>query len=151
MRKTHRAAWRAALAVGLSLAVGGLVQAGDLPQAPNEGAPGDGATSDGAMATLHWSQPATPAAEPATEPRAASDETLGAEAGRGTDQTALTEQSLSAINTGNTIKADTVGSGSIGLSGGALSGFAGVGNIMMNTGHNNNLESNMSVTILITP
>ncbi|MDB5447144.1 MAG: hypothetical protein JWQ97_3835, partial [Phenylobacterium sp.] len=33
----------------------------------------------------------------------------------------------------------------------ALSGFGGIGNIMMNTGANNNLQSTMSVTIVITP
>jgi uncharacterized membrane protein YqiK len=65
--------------------------------------------------------------------------------------TSLTDQDLTAINAGNTITATTVGSGNISLSGGALSNFNGVGNFVMNTGHNNNLQSSMSVTVIVAP
>jgi hypothetical protein len=65
--------------------------------------------------------------------------------------TSLTDQDLTAINTGNTISAGTVGSGNISLSGGALSNFNGVGNVVVNTGHNNNLQSSMSVTVIMAP
>lgn len=74
--------------------------------------------------------------------------------GRGvsvTDMNTVTEQDLTAVNTGNSITATNVGSGSISLQGNALSGFSGVGNFLMNTGHNNNLQSSMSVTIIIGP
>ena len=63
---------------------------------------------------------------------------------------AMTEQDLTAINTGNQITAGVVGSGAITLQDNALSGFNGIGNVMMNTGHNNNLQSSMSVTIIVT-
>ena len=62
---------------------------------------------------------------------------------------ALTEHDLTAINTGNTINAAFVSSGAINLQDSALSGFQGLGNLMMNTGHNNNLQSSLSVTIVI--
>lgn len=63
----------------------------------------------------------------------------------------LSNQDLTAVNSGNTITAGVVGSGAITLDGAALSGFAGVGNFLMNTGHNNNLQSNMNVTVIIGP
>jgi hypothetical protein len=65
--------------------------------------------------------------------------------------TSLTDQDLTAINTGNTIAATTVGSGNISMSGGALSNFNGIGNFVVNTGHNNNLQSSMSVTVIMAP
>lgn len=151
MRK-HRAPWRAtAIVLGLTFGLAGLAQAQDQP-----------ASSVAAMATLHWTQPlaapdapaaADPSATPIAPSEIASDATLDGASGRGTTTigAALTEQTLSAINTGNTIKADSVSSGAISLQDSALSGFAGIGNILMNTGHNNNLESNMSVTVIMTP
>ena len=149
--RMHRAIELAGRVLGLTLGLAGFAQAADQPAAPFEAA----------MATLHWSQPAdlpiadwpAPSATPAGPAQIASDATLADASGRGTTNVgaALTEQSLSAINTGNTIKADTVSSGTISLQDSALSGFAGIGNILMNTGHNNNLESNMSVTVIVTP
>ncbi len=65
--------------------------------------------------------------------------------------TSLTDQDLTAVNTGNTISAAQVSSGNISLSGGALSNFNGVGNVVVNTGHNNNLQSSMSVTVIMAP
>jgi hypothetical protein len=138
--------------LGLTFGLAGLAQAADQPSPSFEGA----------MATLHWTQPLQaptpdPAAPSQAKPQApaeiASDATLDSASGRGTTNVgaALTEQSLSAINTGNTVKGDTVSSGAISLQDSALSGFAGIGNILMNTGHNNNLESNMSVTVIVTP
>ena len=157
---THRALWPAGLAA-LTLGLASTASAAE-PASPFE-----------AMATLHWTQPLDPTATPAPAPapdaapaapaaqvqaaadaaKVASDTALDDASGRGTDNTsvAMTEQTLSAINTGNTIKADTVSSGAISLQDNALSGFAGIGNILMNTGHNNNLESNMSVTVIVTP
>jgi hypothetical protein len=118
-----------------------------------------------AEATLHWTE--TPASAdgsgetpkglqvaekglaPAAQP---TDEALGDLSGRGTGDVAaaVTEQSLSAINTGNTINAGSLVSGPISLQDSALSGFSGIGNILMNTGANNNLQSTMSVTVVIT-
>ncbi|ACG78898.1 hypothetical protein PHZ_c2489 [Phenylobacterium zucineum HLK1] len=79
-----------------------------------------------------------------------SDEALGAISGRGDVIVALTDQDLTAVSTGNTITADLVNSGNISLQDNALSGFGGVGNFLMNTGHNNSLQSNVSVTIIVT-
>ena len=101
------------------------------------------------VATLHW----TPAPADAS-PKAQSDQELADQSGKGETTNvgvALTEQSLSAVNTGNTINAASLISGAISLQDAALSGFAGIGNIMMNTGANNNLQSTMSVTVVITP
>ena len=147
MRK-HRVIWPAGMIFGLTVGLAGFAQAADPAPTPFETA----------MATLHWSQPlqgqtAPSDARPAAPAEIASDATLDGAAGRGATSVgaALTEQSLSAINTGNTIKADAVSSGAISLQDSALSGFAGIGNILMNTGHNNNLESNMSVTVIVTP
>lgn len=96
---------------------------------------------------------ATVAPAPAAIPsEAQSDEVLDTLAGRGvaTNVTALTEQDLTAVSSGNTINAANVGSGMINLQDNALSGFNGVGNFVMNTGHNNNLQSSLSVTIVVT-
>lgn len=79
-----------------------------------------------------------------------SDEALGAISGRGDVIVALTDQDLTAVSSGNTITADLVNSGNISLQDNALSGFGGVGNFLMNTGHNNSLQSNVSVTIIVT-
>lgn len=64
---------------------------------------------------------------------------------------AVTEQDLNAVNSGNTIQAGVVGSGAITLQDRALSEFSGIGNFVLNTGHNNNLQSTMSLTIVIGP
>lgn len=61
----------------------------------------------------------------------------------------LTNQTLTAINTGNQITANAVNSGSISLDENAFSGFDGIGNFVINSGHNNNLQSSLSVTIVL--
>jgi hypothetical protein len=61
----------------------------------------------------------------------------------------LTNQTLTAISTGNQISADAVNSGSISLDESAFSGFDGIGNFVINSGHNNNLQSSLSVTIVL--
>ncbi|HWT52805.1 MAG TPA: hypothetical protein VN113_11590, partial [Caulobacter sp.] len=62
----------------------------------------------------------------------------------------LTEQNLNAANSGH-IQASVVGSGAVNIDGAALSNFDGVGNFVMNTGHLNNIQSSLSVTIITTP
>lgn len=62
----------------------------------------------------------------------------------------ISDQTLTAINSGNTLTAQTIGSGDINLGQGAFSGFAGLGNFAINTGHNNNLQSSVSISINIT-
>ena len=61
-----------------------------------------------------------------------------------------TNQTMTANNSG-VIVADNVESGDINLEADAFSGFDGISNFVVNTGHNNNLQSNMSVTVIISP
>ena len=145
----HRAHWRCGLAAAVALGGAGVSLAAEPATTP--AAPISAAPAISAAATLHWSE--TPDAQPPAPAQPGSDAALGDLAGRGADNVsvALTEQSLSALNTGNTIQAGSVTSGAISLQDNALSGFSGISNVMMNTGHNNNLQSNMSVTVIITP
>ena len=62
-----------------------------------------------------------------------------------------TNQSLNATNTGNSVVGNTVGSGAVNLNSDAFRGFDGIGNFVINTGHNNNLQGSISVTIAMTP
>ena len=82
----------------------------------------------------------------------ASDDLASVSAGTGVDVNIVTSQTfsnqqLSATNTGNTVIADKVTNGDISFSGDALTGYSGVGNFVMNTGNNNNLQGSVSVTI----
>ena len=110
-----------------------------------------------AYAADREAKPADTLPAPVAAPQAAppapitSDAELASLSGGRETVVSLTDQDLTAVNTGNTINASTVGSGAISLSGGALSGFNGVGNFVMNTGHNNNLQSSMSVTVIMAP
>ena len=68
----------------------------------------------------------------------------------GANQTnmAVSSQTLSALNSGNQVNADTVQTGNVTLESGAFNGFNGIGNFVFNTGNNNNLQGSLSVTIL---
>ena len=74
-------------------------------------------------------------------------EDLDATAAQGVEINTLSDQDLSAVNSGNTIVANTLTNGDISFSAGALSGFSGVGNFVTNTGNNSNLQGSISVTI----
>lgn len=79
-------------------------------------------------------------------------ESLDALAGEGANTIAvITDQTLTAITAGNTITAGTVGSGAITLDQNAFSGFDGIGNFVINSGHNNTLQSSLSVSIVLAP
>lgn len=67
------------------------------------------------------------------------------------DSVVITEETLQALNHDNVVVGDIVKSGDITLANGGLSGFDGIGNFIMNTGHQNNLQSSMSVSILLGP
>ncbi|MEQ1808373.1 MAG: hypothetical protein ABL889_00505 [Terricaulis sp.] len=71
--------------------------------------------------------------------------------GTGVEVVIDTDQVLTATNTGNSVIGDVVGSGQVNLGTGAFSGYNGLGNFVINTGHNNNLQSSMNVSILLTP
>ena len=64
---------------------------------------------------------------------------------------AATQQRLTANNSGNTINAETVQSGAVSFGAGAFDGFNGVGNFVINTGNNNNLQGSLSVTVVTLP
>ena len=64
----------------------------------------------------------------------------------------LTNQSQTATNGNNTVSAGgNVSSGNVNLGQNAFQGFAGIGNFVVNTGHNNNLLGNLSVAINMAP
>ncbi len=71
----------------------------------------------------------------------------GISAGTDTSYNVITNQQLTATNSGNMINAMTVTNGNISFAGNALSGYNGVGNFVMNTGNNNNLLGSVSVSV----
>ncbi|MGQ0532382.1 MAG: hypothetical protein ACT4OF_06795 [Caulobacteraceae bacterium] len=71
--------------------------------------------------------------------------------GTGVEVVIDTGQVLTATNTGNTVAGDVVSSGQVNIGSGAFAGYEGVGNFVINTGHNNNLQSSMNVTIVLAP
>lgn len=62
-----------------------------------------------------------------------------------------TTQTLTATNAGNSVTGDSIGSGAVNLSSNAFQGYDGIGNFVINTGHNNNLQGSISVNITMTP
>ena len=60
------------------------------------------------------------------------------------------DQLLKATNSGNSVTANTVGSGGITFAGGAFAGYNGIGNFVMNTGHNNNLQGAITINLVTT-
>lgn len=60
------------------------------------------------------------------------------------------DQLLKATNSGNSVTANTVGSGAIAIGANAFAGYNGVGNFVMNTGHNNNLQGAITINIVTT-
>lgn len=60
------------------------------------------------------------------------------------------DQLLKATNSGNSVNANTVGSGAITVGANAFAGYSGVGNFVMNTGHNNNLQGAITINIVTT-
>lgn len=64
---------------------------------------------------------------------------------------AISDQTLAAENHGNTVAAGTINNGAINFNSGALQGFSGLGNFVINTGNNNTLQGSLSVTVLMVP
>ena len=62
-----------------------------------------------------------------------------------------TRQNVDALSSGNRISADTVTSGNVNFSENSLSGFNGIGNVVVNTGNNNSIQGTLSVTIVTAP
>ncbi len=104
-----------------------------------------------ALAQISIAPDAPPASAPAPDAPALAMEELARISGGQSISSAITKQTLSAVNTGSSITADTVRSGDINFSQGALNNFAGVGNFVSNTGNNNILQGTISVTVLAAP
>lgn len=71
--------------------------------------------------------------------------------GTGVEVVVDTTQVLTATNSGNSVTGDVVSSGQVNIGSGAFSGYEGIGNFVINTGHNNNLQSSMNVSIVLAP
>jgi hypothetical protein len=69
----------------------------------------------------------------------------------GAQAVAITNQNLSALNSGNEVNANSVVNGEVTLQANAFSGFSGLGNFVINTGNNNNLQGSMSINIIMVP
>jgi hypothetical protein len=63
----------------------------------------------------------------------------------------LTTQQLTGSTSGNTVTAGTITSGDVSFSEGALDGFNGVGNFVINTGANNTLQGAINISVVTTP
>ncbi|MFK0300242.1 hypothetical protein ACIQTU_13600 [Brevundimonas sp. NPDC090276] len=86
---------------------------------------------------------------PAAAPVPLSADELEGESGwQGVMVYAGSTQNLTATNSGNSIHAGTVGSGDINLAEGAFAGFSGIGNFVVNSGHNNNLQGSLSIIVV---
>lgn len=71
--------------------------------------------------------------------------------GTGVDIVTLTNQTLTAVNTGNTVNGETVSSGDVNIGTDAFSGYSGLANFVINTGHNNNLQASLNLTVVVGP
>lgn len=89
------------------------------------------------------------ASQPHIEPQALSIEMLAAENGQGVSNTVMSDQQLSATSSGNSLTAGTsIHTGDVSFSTTALNGFSGVGNFVVNTGNNSNLQGTINVNIV---
>jgi hypothetical protein len=61
------------------------------------------------------------------------------------------DQVLTGVSGGNTITTGQLGSGAVQIGANAFEGFDGIGNFIVNTGHQNVLQSAMNVTIILVP
>lgn len=117
--------------------------------------PGWALAQDQTVSLAPTAQP-SPAASPAPAPPAVggptaiADDDLADLNGRegGNQTTVMSEQDLVAVNNGNTITAGSVDSGRISIERGAFDGFTGIGNFVINSGHNNNLQGAITINIV---
>jgi hypothetical protein len=63
----------------------------------------------------------------------------------------VSSQTLTATNRGNSVEGDVVETGEITIAPDAFSGFSGIGNFIMNTGNNNNVQGAVSVVVVMAP
>ena len=91
---------------------------------------------------------AADAAKPALPQALSSDDLATLSGGANPSGVAITKQTLTAVNSGNSLSADNITTGDISVGAGAFNGFNGVGNFVFNTGNNNNVQGSLSVTIM---
>lgn len=91
---------------------------------------------------------AADAVKPALPQALSSDDLATLSGGASPTGVAITKQTLTAVNSGNSINADNITTGDISVGSGAFNGFNGVGNFVFNTGNNNNVQGSLSVTIM---
>jgi hypothetical protein len=96
-----------------------------------------------AVATLAAGQAV--AADKLALPQAVSSSDLASMSGG--SSVAVTNQNLSAVNAGS-VSANSLTTGDVTLQSNAFSGFNGIGNFVINTGNNNNLQGSLSVTVI---
>lgn len=98
--------------------------------------------------------PAGPTALPGagpTEPRSLETEELDAlHARQGPVVIVASDQLLQATNSGNSVNANTVTTGAMRIDANAFSGFNGIGNFVMNSGNNNNLQGAITINVVTT-
>ena len=105
-----------------------------------------------AFASAAFAQEAPSALPAADEAEVLSAEDMEALAGgTGIEVITLTEQTLNAVNAGNSVIGQTVTSGQVNVGANAFSGYSGIGNFVINSGHNNNLQSSMNVSVVLAP
>lgn len=63
---------------------------------------------------------------------------------------AASDQLLLATNSGNSVNANTVTTGALRIDANAFAGFNGIGNFVMNSGNNNNLQGAITINIVTT-
>lgn len=108
--------------------------------------------SAGAASAQEATLPASASPAPADETELLSlDDMEALSGGTGFEVVVDTGQVLTATNTGNSVTGETVGSGQVNIGSGAFSGYDGIGNFVINTGHNNNLQSSMNVSVVLAP
>lgn len=94
--------------------------------------------------------PLTAAEDPfvLAQPEPLSLASLEAESAQGSETMVLSDQQLAATNSGNSVVANVLQTGDVAFSANALAGFSGVGNFVINTGNNSNIQGAISVTIV---
>ena len=107
-------------------------------------------SSAGAPALAQTAPAESPAASPPPSSEPLSLDALAAERAEGVDNTVLSEQQLNATTSGNSVVAGTMHTGDVAFSTSALTGFTGVGNFVINTGNNSNLQGTINVSIVTT-
>lgn len=95
---------------------------------------------------------ADPSAAVGGAPRSLAVEELDALHGRQGAPSVLiaSDQLLQATNSGNSVNANTVTTGAMRIDANAFSGFNGIGNFVMNSGNNNNLQGAITINIVTT-